>query len=533
MAKTKGKNSPLVINDDPRFETMHAALAEQRRTQVVQVNMQSYVDNMAAEQKLYMSATQKIQENLKTAEQGLQKIDEKGMTDKIIEAIEKVSEIRRKQIACDSKHITNIAEHDSNFTKGIREQGDYHDTFVVDQLEEKIKQKNAEMQEELALLDEQYSLVESNLHKDRNGNHCDKPADADLIEARRQQDSILAEKQKVMADYAMFLWDVAEDRERLLFVKEDREEASSEAQETKDHPDRAQDEEDTPESVSEKESKIFSAFENATEKARPHWDKFKSLPVISGLVAGGAAVGRNVSSKFDTWKSDIVAGYAVMKERKQIRKAERVLSNLDELQSNDGTGSYMSKFKDVLNHNADPEVEVSHDEDLPIEPTPEPEPEQEPEVTELPEDTVEPESVPDEPKESLHDSRIRKAENQAMLQALESTGLRKMINDYYWTDVTEAHDILDELSSSDNVMTDLAQYTGKIKSMISHWPNERLCEAMTQKIDNAMTEVYHAKDTSHKKVLAAEARIKDSEEFLRSLDENGSVDAKDFDQPEQ
>ena len=126
--------------------------------------------------------------------------------------------------------------------------------------------------------------------------------------------------------------------------------------------------------------------------------------------------------------------------------------------------------------------------------------------------------------EDLHTARLRKAGNRAVLQALDDTGLRRMINDYYWTDISKTHDIVDELSSSENVMTDATKYVDHIKGMINHWPNETYRKAMINKLDTAMMETYAAKTESEKKVSAAEARIRDSEEFLSNLDSYGSVD---------
>ena len=129
--KQRGKNAAMRLDDSSRFDTMHSVLEKQRQLKKNTVNAQEYTDNMRSAYKAYTSSTQKIRENLAKATEGLAAIDEKGMSDKIIEAIEKVSEIRNKQIAAASEYSTQMASFDSTRTSYIKNNGDSRDRFVV------------------------------------------------------------------------------------------------------------------------------------------------------------------------------------------------------------------------------------------------------------------------------------------------------------------------------------------------------------------------------------------------------------------
>lgn len=501
--KKKGKSSTVLRADDNvRFDIMHNVLAKQNQLKKNNVNAQEYTDNMRKSYQSYSSSMKTIRENLAVAQNGLAAIDEKGMSDKIIEAIDKVSEIRKKQIAAASEYSTQMASFDSTRTSYLRTHGDSRDRFVVDKFNESMKQKNAHLREEVDELDRQYREIEINLYKGEDGKRHD-PTDEEILQAKREQDSILEQKQKLMEDYATFLQNTSVERDEILNdwqAKETEQSAKKSAPEA-------------PEDTKAKEEKIISAFDTAEKTAHPKWEKFKSLPVIAHLTAGGAMIGRKLASKFETTKSDLLAGYAVMKERKQVRKAERVLSDLDKMQGKEGSESYLSRFKDSLSGKTEePVVEA---------PAPaEAEPEQvviEPEIETPVVEVAAPANA-----EDIHAARIRNAGNKAVLQALDDTGLRRMINDYYWSDISDSHDVVTELGSSENAITDLTKYVDRVKGMINHWPNETYRKAMIEKLDAAMTETYAAKTNSEKKVLQAEARIRDSEEFLQNLDNSST-----------
>lgn len=518
--KQRGKNAAMHLDDNSRFDTMHSALEKQRQMKKNTVNAQEYTDNMRSAYKAYTSSTQKIRENLAKATEGLAAIDEKGMSDKIIEAIEKVSEIRNKQIAAASEYSTQMASFDSTRTGYIKKNGDSRDRFVVDKFEETVRQRNAKLREEIDDLDRQYREIETDLYRDDSGKHHE-PTDEEILYAKRTQDKILEQKQQLMDEYATFLQKTAVERDEILNGWQDKE---------KEHAVKKS----VPEASEEakaKEEQIISAFDTAEKSAHPRWEKFKSLPVIAQLTAGGVAIGKKIAPKFETMKSDLLAGYAVMKERKQVRKAERALSDLDKLQGKEGSNSYLSRFKDSLLQGSGVATEASEPVPATVEEKPEAVvPETAPVEQEVSVETpvvessgVSPEQESVQP-EDLHTARLRKAGNRAVLQALDDTGLRRMINDYYWTDISKTHDIVDELSSSENVMTDVTKYVDHIKGMINHWPNETYRKAMINKLDTAMMETYAAKTESEKKVSAAEARIRDSEEFLNNLDNSGSAD---------
>lgn len=525
--KRKGKNIEMHLDDNSRFDAMHDILERRRQSRRSTVNAQEYTDDLRGAYKSYTSAMQNIKANLETATQGLAAIDEKGMSDKVIEAVEAITEIRQKQIDATSEYSTQLASFDSKRVEYIRKNGDSRDRFIVDQFEKNMKQQNAKLREEIDEIDRQRQEIETDLYRDENGKHKE-PTDEELLSAKRSLDSLLEQKQQIMARYAEFLQKSAVQRDEILNGWQDSENQESVK------------EQESPDETKAKAKKIENAFESAQEEKGSRWKKFKSLPVIAQLGAGVSVIGRKISPKFENAKSDLVAAYAIMKERKQVRKIERELSSLDELQGRSGSNSFLSKFKDSLSRgvNGDEaenagteeygqEAAASYEDimsngkatEQPASEVISPEAdadvhnggtgekaEPEPEVTQAPLS-----------QEDIHNVRVHKAGNQAVLQSLNDTGLRKMINDYYWSDISETHDIVTDLQSSDDVMKDLTQYVGRIKNMIGHWPNKTYRDSMISKLDKAMVQTYQAKAESEKKVSVAEACIRDSEEFLRGL----------------
>lgn len=514
--KRKGKNIEMHLDDNSRFSAMHDILERRRQTRRSTVNAQEYTDDLRAAYQSYTSMMQKIKVSLETATQGLAAIDEKGMSDKVIEAVEAIMEIRQKQIDATSEYSTQLASFDSKRVEYIRKNGDSRDRFVVEQFEKNTKQQNAKLRAEIDEIDRQRQDIETDLYRDDNGKHKE-PTDEEMLSAKRSMDELLEKKQQAMARYAEFLQQSAVQRDEILNGWQDSENQESVK------------EQEAPEETKEKVKKIETAFETAQAEKGSRWEKFKSLPVIAQLGAGAAVIGRKISPKFENVKSDLVAAYAIMKERKQVRKIERELSNLDELQGRTGDKSFLSKFRDSLSRNSEETTTAAaaetHDsyEDIMANTARDvqnimasevtSDDHAETSVSENP-DPVKPASMS---QEELHNARILKAGNQAILQSLTDTGLRKMINDYYWSDISQTHDIVTELQSSENVMTDLTQYVGRIKGMIEHWPNKTYRDAMIDKLDDAMMQTYQAKAESEKKVTTAEARIRDSEEFLKGL----------------
>lgn len=513
--KRKGKNIEMHLDDNSRFSAMHDILERRRQTRRSTVNAQEYTDDLRAAYQSYTSMMQKIKVNLETATQGLAAIDEKGMSDKVIEAVEAIMEIRQKQIDATSEYSTQLASFDSKRVEYIRKNGDSRDRFVVEQFEKNTKQQNAKLRAEIDEIDRQRQDIETDLYRDDNGKHKE-PTDEEMLSAKRSMDELLEKKQQAMARYAEFLQQSAVQRDEILNGWQDSENQESVK------------EQEAPEETKEKVKKIETAFETAQAEKGSRWEKFKSLPVIAQLGAGAAVIGRKISPKFENVKSDLVAAYAIMKERKQVRKIEMELSNLDELQGRTGDKSFLSKFRDSLSRNSEETTTAAaetHDsyEDIMANTARDvqnimasevtSDDHAETSVSENP-DPVKPASMS---QEELHNARILKAGNQAILQSLTDTGLRKMINDYYWSDISQTHDIVTELQSSENVMTDLTQYVGRIKGMIEHWPNKTYRDAMIDKLDDAMMQTYQAKAESEKKVTTAEARIRDSEEFLKGL----------------
>lgn len=492
--KTKGK-VVLSVKDNVRYENIHNVLADRRQQRVNNANAQTYTDEMKTAYQSYTSTMKNIRANLEAAKQGLASIDEKGMSDKIIESIESIAEIRQKQMAATSAYSTQMVSYDSKRIAYLRENGSNKDRFIVDRFDEQIKQENTKMRIKVDELDHQYQDIETDLYRDDSGKRKE-PTDAEVLSAKREMDHILEEKNHVMENYAMFMQKIAMERNEILHEWTD-DIKSVEA---------------NPETV-KKVDNLETAFSDAEKTVHPKWEKFKANPVISHLSVMGIAIGRKLAPKFENLKSDLLAGYSAIKENNQMRKVEKTLSDLDKIQGFTGDGSHLSKFRASL-ESGKSVASVSSESDFEEIKVPEVVPETVPGPTES---VTEPE-VPELSPEQIHENRMKCATNKAVIDSLNETGLRKIINDYYWSDISGAHDIATELQSSDNAMIDLNQYVNRIKGMIGHWPNALYRENMISKLDNAMMQTYAKKSESEKKVSAAEARVRDSEDFLRSLD---------------
>ena len=492
--KTKGKVA-LSAKDNVRYENIHNTLADRRQQRVNTANAQTYTDEMKTAYQSYTSTMKNIRANLEAAKQGLAAIDEKGMSDKIIESIESIAEIRQKQMAATSAYSTQMAGFDSKRISYLKEHGSNKDRFIVEQFDEQIKQENAKLRIRVDELDHQYQDIEMDLYRDDSGKRKE-PTDAEVLSAKREMDQILEEKNRVMEGYAMFMQKIAMERNEILHEW------------TED----TQPVEANPETV-KKADNLETAFSDAEKTVHPKWEKFKANPVISHLSVMGAAIGRKLAPKFENLKSDLLAGYSAMKENNQMRKVEKTLSDLDKIQGFTGDGSHLSKFRASL-ESGKSVASVSSESDFEEIKVPEVVTETAPGPTE----SVTESELSELSPEQIRENRMKHAANKSVIASLDETGLRKIINDYYWSDISGTHDIATELQSSDNAMIDLNQYVNRIKGMIDHWPNALYRENMSQKLDAAMTETYARKSESERKVSAAESRIRDSEEFLRSLD---------------
>lgn len=493
--KTRGKKT-LHAQDNERYGTVHEILAARRQQQVSTANVQSYMDNMQAAYKSYASAMKNIRANLETATQGLAAIDEKGMSDKIIESIDAIAGIRQEQMAATSAYSTQMAGIDSERISYLRENGTSKDRFIVEQFEERIRQENAKMRIRVDELDHKYQDIETDLYRDDTGRHRE-PTEAELLSAKREMDHILEEKSRVMEEYAGFMQKTAVERNDILH--DWTEDATAPDPET-----------------TQKAETLRTAFADAETKMHSRWETFKSLPVIAHLSAVGVSVGKKMAPVLHDVKSDLLTGYAAMKENRQLRKVEKTLSDLDRSQGRTGEESYLSKFKASLQKDKPVETPVPSEEINVPENVPDREESVETQDATREEPAVA--SAQSLPPEHVRETRMRRAANKAVIESLNETGLRRIINDYYWTDLSGSRDIVTELGSSENAMNDLNRYVDRVKGMISHWPNAKYRENMMEKLNNAMMQTYNKKSESEKKVSAAEARIRDSEDFLRSLD---------------
>lgn len=564
MAKKRGKSGETPVLDGSnasRFRDRHNIVSRRKASRRDEFYAQEYAEKVLNAHTKYVSSMKELREKLRLAQEGLAKIDEKGMTDDIIAAIEKIEKIQRMEISLTSSYTTELAGYDSERLETIRTGGDAKDIFMAESFDTRIKLKNSEVKQSIAALDEQYNELESSITPTKDYT----PTDEDVLAVRRKQKAILEEKQQQMLSYAQFLEQTAKYRSEVIDPsrrrKEEEEALERDLADTAEKP-KAEKPAESPEETAEKKKKIESAFSDAEKKSHPKWEAFKALPVVSHLIVGGSFIKHKLDEKLEPFKSDIKAAYAVMKERKQVRKIEKDLSRLDELQGNSEETSHVARFKAILAERRDAlknEAEAPKSEatpasgktDSPLVPVtdiPESKPAEakaEPAKsteeaakadtgksgapaaetsTDAPateaETKAETKAEPPTP-ESIHDARVKRAANQAALKSLDESGLRQMINDYYWSDVADTHDVLKDLESSENVMGDLTQYTDRLKRVISHFPDEELRKALTERVDTAMTGIYQSKTDAEKKVSDAEARIRDSQAFLESLDSAG------------
>lgn len=523
MAKTRGKgNQMLNAAGEARFNERQTTVGRRQASQRDEFYAQEYADKVLAAYDKYTSSMHKIHDQLRTAQAGLEKIDEKGMAEDIIIAIEKIEKLQRLAISTTSAYTTELAGYDSERLESIKKGNVQEDIFVAESIDMRIKAKNAEVKKSLAELDAQYNELESTITATKDYT----PTDEDILNVRRQQKDILTQKQDQLCEYANFMQQTAKYRDKVIDpVRRRREEEEALAKEIL-----GDNKVETPEETKAKAEVVTSAFANAQEKANQRWEAFKAAPGIHQIVSVGSFVAGGIAKKTEPWRNDIKAAYAMMKERKQMRKVEKDLARLDELSGVTGEESHVARFKAMLSGKdkvAEPETKVSEEAPVLVPVTEaEPEVKAEESVTEVA-PAEEPKVVEPETAESLHDKRVRAAANKATLQAFDGSGLRSMINDYYWSDVSETHDVMKELESSDNVMNDLTQYTDRLKKVISHFPNKKLRESLNERINTAMTATYQAKTEAERKVSAAEARIRDSQAFLAELDGHSETQAED------
>lgn len=499
MAKLKGKTGDMkkakmwMVQTQKNNELVSSRSLEIAYRKKYKTIFDSYNSNMTD-----------IRSKLQIAMQGLEQMNIKGLNDQISEAIDAVMLIRNNQIDEENKYIKQLAEIDTNRVKELCQNGGIQDKFIIKTFESKIKAEHDAFQKRLKDNESKDKELQTQL-KDENISTSEK------VELQRQRDDLLSSKYHECRNYARFLRDVAAERDDILHGISYEE--SVQNTKTKQ------------EEIIQNTEQIENAFETATQNVGSKWQAFKSMPVVAGLLKGSRTVASKAKAKlspyFEAAKGDFMAGYAAMKENRQTRRIEKDLVRYDKLMNNQGEDSFLAKFKSTLKENKDNSDEALETEghmsvpDIPIAA----ESESEAEASEVhdvaPETVVEPETV-----EQIHDKRIRTAENAAVLHAVENTGLRKFINDYCWSDINETHDIMNKLQSSDNVIDDLTQYTSRLESMIEHFPNQKLQASLKEKLQTSMTEVYHEKAEAAKKVSAAEARIRDSEEFLKNLDIN-------------
>ena len=547
MAKMRGKSEVTPVlngNNDERFKTRYDIVSRHKNSLRDEFHAQEYAEKVLQAHDKYVSSMKEIREKLKLAQEGLARIDEKGMTDDIITAIEKIEKIQMMEISLTSAYTTELAGYDSERLTSIRESGNNKDIFLAESIDTHIKSKNAEVKQRIAALDEDYNNLEKSIVQTKDYT----PTDEDILLVRRKQNSILEQKKQQMLEYARFLEQTAKYRSEAIDpfkrLKEEEEALVREFAEEKEIS------AESPEETVAKRKKIAFAFLNAEKRVHPKWEAFKALPIVSHLIAGGSFVKHKLDKKLEPFKSDVKAAYAVMKERNQIRKTLKNLSLLDELHGNNKETGYVSRFKTIIANKQDDFSDNT--EPMKEEPVSAKVDESFASVTDLPDtesklDSVESNSVSETSEaesalaksgsgtssgtsaeqlspEDIHATRVKRASNQAALKSFDESGLRQMINDYYWSDVSDTHDVLKDLESSGNVFGDLMQYTNRLKRVIGHFPDENLRKALTERVDTAMTGIYQSKTSAEKKVLAAEARIRDSQAFLESLDDFETTD---------
>lgn len=547
MAKMRGKSEVTPVlngSNDERFKTRYDIVSRHKNSLRDEFHAQEYAEKVLQAHDKYVSSMKEIREKLKLAQEGLARIDEKGMTNDIISVIEKIEKIHMMEISLTSAYTTELAGYDSERLTSIREGGNDKDIFLAESIDTHIKSKNAEVKQIIAALDEDYNNLEKSIAQTKDYT----PTNEDILLVRRKQNSILEQKKQQMLEYAKFLEQTAKYRSEAIDpfkrLKEEEEALVREFAEEKEIST------ESPEETVAKRKKIASAFLNAEKRVHPKWEAFKALPIVSHLIAGGSFVKHKLDKKLEPFKSDVKAAYAVMKERNQIRKTWKNLSILDELHGNNKETGYVSRFKTIIANKQDDFSDNT--EPMKEEPVSAKVDESFASVTDLPDtesklDLVESNSVSETSEaesalaksgsgtssgtsaeqlspEDIHVTRVKRASNQAALKSFDESGLRQMINDYYWSDVSDTHDVLKDLESSGNVFGDLMQYTNRLKRVIGHFPDENLRKALTERVDTAMTGIYQSKTSAEKKVLAAEARIRDSQAFLEGLDDFETTD---------
>ena len=552
MAKMRGKSEVTPVlngSNDERFKIRYDIVSRHKNSLRDEFHVQEYAEKVLQAHDKYVSSMKEIREKLKLAQEGLARIDEKGMTNDIISVIEKIEKIQMMEISLTSAYTTELAGYDSERLTSIREGGNNKDIFLAESIDTHIKSKNAEVKQRIAALDEDYNNLEKSIAQTKDYT----PTDEDVLLVRRKQNSILEQKKQQMLEYAKFLEQTAKYRSEAIDpfkrLKEEEEALVREFAEEKEIS------AESPEETVAKRKKIASAFLNAEKRVHPKWEAFKALPIVSHLIAGGSFVKHKLDKKLEPFKSDVKATYAVMKERNQIRKTLKNLSLLDELHGNNKETGYVSRFKTIIANKQDDFSDNT--EPMKEEPVSAKVDESFASVTDLPNDeskldsvkldSVKSNSVSETSEaesalaksgsgtssetsaeqlspEDIHATRVKRASNQAALKSFDESGLRQMINDYYWSDVSDTHDVLKDLESSGNVFGDLMQYTNRLKRVIGHFPDENLRKALTKRVDTAMTGIYQSKTSAEKKVLAAENRIKDSQAFLESLDDFETTD---------
>lgn len=519
MAKIKNKNKEdkirLRLDESNMADRLYQDSHRRAEDSKVSIAEQAYLSGLAAAHKEYGSSMRKIKEDLALAEQGYDLIREKGVTDEITAAIEKISKVRLQQIAINSSYTTQLSQLDSKLMGTYRESGNIRELQIGEDLDARLISRHGAVMKKKSELEAQYAQIESDLHVDETGKHKE-PTSEEILEARRKQDDLLAEKQRLMTDYIDFFHNVVAKRDNMLRGEGNEAPKAAETQ--------------------ARVETIQQSFDQAEKTSHPKWEKFKSLPVISALTAGGAKIGKKISPKFSGLKEDLLAGYAEFKTLRESRKVEKALRAYDKVQGLEGDESYLAKFKRVLDapdtepaksseaktEPANPDFLTIPEENSPVEESTDKAAAAQPEAGDAKPEVSEPEAA-EAPKphvmtaEERHAVMIKNAENQAVIKSLQTTGLDKMLNDYYWGDIATAHNIVQDLSQSDNAMNDLTLYSEKVRTMISHWPDEKIRTDMTEKLNEAMTAIYQEKTTAGKRVIDAEARIRDSQAFLDSL----------------
>ena len=314
MVKMRGKSEVTPVlngSNDERFKTRYDIVSRHKNSLRDEFHAQEYAEKVLQAHDKYVSSMKEIREKLKLAQEGLARIDEKGMTNDIISVIEKIEKIQMMEISLTSAYTTELAGYDSERLTSIREGGNDKDIFLAESIDTHIKSKNAEVKQIIAALDEDYNNLEKSIAQTKDYT----PTNEDILLVRRKQNSILEQKKQQMLEYAKFLEQTAKYRSEAIDpfkrLKEEEEALVREFAEEKEIS------AESPEETVAKRKKIASAFLNAEKRVHPKWEAFKALPVVSHLIAGGSFVKHKLDKKLEPFKSDVKAAYAVMKERNQ------------------------------------------------------------------------------------------------------------------------------------------------------------------------------------------------------------------------